>query len=284
MPPPSPEPPGRATIRKKRPRGKWLWLRPLRFLGLLYLGLCLFAFGCSNRLIFLPPAPRYDAATEGLHMLATPRGRKVAALWRPERSPGFPVLLWSHGNAEDAGALAPLLARLQAEGFAVLAYDYPGYGLSEGSPSENGCYEAAEAAYQFLTHQQGVPPGDIILVGQSVGSGPACWLAERHAVRGLVLISPFRSAYRTVTRIPVIPWDKFVNIRRMAGIDEPLLVIHGEVDRTIAISDGRAVHDRHPGPKRFVTIPGAHHNNIWLLGFDTILTHMKTMPAPRSRG
>ncbi len=278
-PPPSPDTPARSIDWKKLLWGKWDWKRPFKSLAFIYLAVCLVACGWSNKFIFLPPDPSYDADTEGLRILTTVSNKKVAAIWHPERAPGSPVLLWSHGNAEDAGSLAPLVTELQAEGFAVLAYDYPGYGLSEGAPNEKGCYAAAEAAYQFLTRQENIPPGEIVLVGQSVGSGPACWLAERHDTRGLVLISPFRSAYRTVTRIPLIPGDKFKVIKRIAHIDEPLLVIHGEVDRTIAISDGRAVHDRHPGPKRFVTIPGAHHNNIWHRGLDTIIANMKDLPV-----
>ena len=278
-PPPSADPPVRSINWKKLLWGTWNWKRPLKSLAFIYLTLCLFAWGCSNSMIFLPPAPYYSSETEGLEMLTTSKGKQVAALWHPERQPGAPVLLWSHGNAEDAGALHPLVIELQAEGFAVLAYDYPGYGLSEGSPNEQGCYEAIEAAYQFLTQQQKIPPDEIVLVGQSVGSGPACWLAEREDTRALVLISPFRSAYRTVTRIPIIPGDKFVNIKRIPHIEEPLLVIHGENDRTISISNGRAVHDLHPGPKRFVAIPRAHHNNIWNLGFDTIIDNLKNLPT-----
>lgn len=277
-PPPSADPPVRSINWKKLLWGTWTWKRPFMSLALIYVAVCLVACGWSNKFIFLPPAPQYDADTEGLVMLTTAEDKKVAAIWHPGRRPGAPVLLWSHGNAEDAGNLAPLATKLQAEGFAVLSYDYPGYGLSEGSPNEHGCYEAIEASYQFLTQQQGIPSRDIILVGQSVGSGPACWLAERHEVRALVLISPFRSAYRTVTRIPLIPGDKFQNIKRIAHIEEPLLVIHGERDRTISISDGRAVHKRHPGPKRFVAIPDAHHNNIWHRGLQTIIANIKDLP------
>lgn len=264
--------------------GTWDWKRPVKSLVVIYLAVCLFACGWSDKLIFLPPGPGYDAGTEGLEVLTTARGRRIAALWQPERRPGAPVLLWSHGNAEDAGALGPLVTALRAEGFAILAYDYPGYGLSEGTPDEEGCYDAIAAAYQFLTQQQNIPSRDIVLVGQSVGSGPACWLAEREDARALVLISPFRSAYRTVTRIPLIPGDKFENIRRIARVDEPLVVIHGEHDRTIPISDGRAVHARHPGPKHFATIPDAHHNDVRSRGFDVLVTALKDLPVPDPPG
>ncbi len=258
--------------------GTWDWKRPLKSLAFIYLALCLVACGFSNRLIFHPPPARYGRGASHLRLLNDKEGRQVAAFWYPRREADGPVLLWSHGNAEDLGSLAPLLAEIHAEGFAVLAYDYPGYGLSEGSPTEQGCYDAVEAAFTYLTAEEGVRSSDIILVGQSVGSGPACWLAEREETGGLILISPFRSAFLTVTRIPLFPGDKFRNIKRIGHIGKPLLVIHGENDRTIPFAEGKALYERHPGPKRFLAIPGARHNTIWHAGFEDIIAAFKSFP------
>jgi alpha-beta hydrolase superfamily lysophospholipase len=264
---------------KKHLVGKWDWTRPFKSLAFIYITLCLVACGFSNKFIFHPPPAQYTAMAPPLQMLTSKEGRQVAAFWYPPQGPDSPILLWSHGNAEDMGSLAPLYTELRARGFAILAYDYPGYGLSEGSPTERGCYDAAEAAFTFLTTHEKIPADQIILFGQSVGSGPACWLAEQHDTRGLVLISPFRSAYLTATRIPLFPGDKFKNIKRIDHIDEPLIVIHGEDDRTIRFSDGQALYERHAGPKRFIPIPNAHHNNIWNRGLDTITAAMKELPA-----
>lgn len=282
-PPLSSDSPPRSIPWKRLLWGRWDWKRPIKSLAFIWVALCLVACGFSNKLIFHPPPPQYTDSARHLHILKDANNRDVAALWYPERTPGSPVLLWSHGNAEDIGALTPLFTELQAEGFAILAYDYPGYGLSTGSPDEAGCYAAAEAAYTYLNDHLQIPSDDIVLFGQSVGSGPACWLAERHEAQALVLVAPFRSAYLTVTRVPLFPGDKFKNIKRIDHIDAPLLVIHGVDDRIIPFTDGRAVFDRHPGPKRFVPIPGAHHNNIWNRGLDTIIAELRNLPTHPTR-
>jgi len=83
------------------------------------------------------------------------------------------TIIYSHGNAEDLGGnfeqlhnLADLLS------CNVFAYEYPGYGIAEGEPSEGGCYAAAEAAYKHVTNELGVDAGDVVLYGRSLGSGP----------------------------------------------------------------------------------------------------------------
>src|SRR5215813_8849549 len=104
------------------------------------------------------------------------------------------TVLFSHGNAEDIGDDESLLERIRAAGFAVFAYDYQGYGTSEGRPSERHAYEDELAAYNFLLQSMHVPGSRIIALGRSVGSGPACDLASRHPVAGLILESAFTSA------------------------------------------------------------------------------------------
>src|SRR5215813_12301269 len=122
-------------------------------------------------MIFLPPPATYRDAAETLH-LTTTDGTRLSAVHLANPHADF-TILYSHGNAEDLGLIAPLLARLREWGFAVFAYDYRGYGTSRGTPSERGAYEDVDAAYAFLTRTLGVPPGRIIAYGRSVGSGPA---------------------------------------------------------------------------------------------------------------
>ena len=263
---------------KKLLWGEWNWTRPFKSLAFIYLTLCVVACGFSNKFIFQPPPAQYTAGASRLQMLSTEEGEQIAAFWYPHQDPDSPVLLWSHGNAEDLGSLAPLFTELHAEGFAILAYDYPGYGLSEGSPGERSCYAAADAAFTFLNIHELISAEDILLVGQSVGSGPACWLAERHKTGGLVLISPFRSAFLTVTGIPLFPGDKFKNHKRIGHIEEPLLVIHGTNDSIIPFANGKALYDQHAGPKQFVPIEGTGHNDIWNRGFETIVAAIKDFP------
>lgn len=258
--------------------GEWNWVRPFKSLVFIYITLTVVACGFSNHLIFQPPPSQYTSTASRLQLLNTVDGAQVAAFWYAPAGPDDRVLLWSHGNAEDLGGLVPLHRELVSQGFGILAYDYPGYGLSAGSPNEHGCYEAIDTAYHFLTTEQNIAPSRIIIVGQSVGSGPACWLAEREEAAGLVLISPFLSAFRTVTRVPLFPGDKFPNIHRIKKIDEALLIVHGTVDRTIPFAQGQRLYELHRGPKQFLPIEGAGHNTIWPIGYDQIEAALLEFP------
>ena len=220
----------------------------------------------SDRMIFLPPSATYrDGA--GTLRLTTADGIGISAVHLVNPQAGF-TILYSHGNAEDLGLVAPFLARLREWGFSVLAYDYRGYGTSDGVPSERGAYEDVEAAYAYLTRTAGVPPQRIIAYGRSVGSGPAVDLAVRHALAGLVVESGFVSAFRVVTRIPLLPFDKFRNLAKIARVRCPVLVMHGERDDVVPIAHGRQLYRAAPEPKRSLWVETAGHNDFSLVAGD----------------
>lgn len=223
-------------------------LRSLLLIALLvYLALLLFAFFYGDRVLFQPPPSSYSASKEFL-ALQTRTGTAVAAVYLP--NPGaYRTILYSHGNGEDLGDILPWLRVMQERGFAVLAYDYPGYGLSGGTPSEAGAVAAAEAAYDHLVNKLAVPPERIILHGYSVGGGPTLDLAVRRPVGGVVLESTFTTAYRTVTLIALLPFDRFRNIDRIREIKKPVLVIHGRKDRIVPFHHGQTLFDIAPAPK-----------------------------------
>ncbi|HEX6280174.1 MAG TPA: alpha/beta hydrolase, partial [Pyrinomonadaceae bacterium] len=147
-------------------------------------------------------------------------------------------------------------------GFAVLAYDYRGYGTSAGAPSEEKSYEDIDAAYRYLTEELRVLPGKIILHGRSLGGGPSTDLAARRPVGGLILESTFTTAFRTVTRYQLVPFDKFRNLDKLALSKCPVLVIHGKDDRTIGFHHGEALFDSAPGMKYSLWVDNAGHNDL----------------------
>lgn len=220
---------------------------------------CFFA----DSIIFLPPGNPYsDAGNKRFASLG--EGEKAVAIFHLESKPGYPTILWSHGNAENLESVRPLLQSLNEKGFGAISYDYPGYGMSGGMPTEEGCYRAIEKTYLHLTETLGCEPKDIILAGRSVGSGPTCWLAVEKEHRGVVLISPFLSAFRTVTRIPIFPFDRFPNLKRISKVKTPLLIVHGEEDQIIPFNDGKKLFELSPSTqKAFVPVPKAGHNNIF---------------------
>ena len=148
------------------------------------------------------------------------------------------------------------------DGWSVLAYDYPGYGHSSGKPSEEGCYDAIDTAYQYLIEKLAIPPSKIIVWGRSLGTGPSCYLAEKEKFGGLILETPFITAYRTVTETPVLPWDRFRNIHRAPNIQNKSLVIHGHEDEIVPFRHGKRVFNTLPQPKVFLEFENSGHNDL----------------------
>jgi pimeloyl-ACP methyl ester carboxylesterase len=246
--------------------GTWSWRRPLYSIAFIYAALAVFACNFADKLIFLPPRPGYDADLQDLVRLDTRAGESVAAVHLPAAG-DRPTLLYSHGNAEDIGGVLRLLLPWHRNGFGILAYDYPGYGHSTGKPTEASSERAVEAAWNHLTKTAGVPAEKIVIVGRSVGCGPAVWLASREQSAGLVLISPFTSIYRLRPPARILPGDRFPNIDRIPDIDTPLLIVHGARDRIIPAKHGRQLFDAHPGPdKKIFEVPAAAHNDLFAVG------------------
>jgi hypothetical protein len=243
--------------------------RIARFFLLFYV--CLALFGCvmADRLIFQPPPSSYGIKMAGLLQVSATDGTSLAVLYLPNPSAKH-TLFFFHGNAEDLGDEAPVLRSWQAIGFAVLAFDYRGYGLSGGHPSEGKINADTQTVLAYAEAHFGVVPARSIVVGRSVGSGPAVELAVNVPVAGLVLISPFTSAFRVVTRVKVLPFDRFDNLAKIDRLRCPLLVIHGTVDSVIPFSHGEALFAAAPEPKRHVWIEGANHNDIFALAGDRI--------------
>lgn len=157
--------------------------------------------------------------------------------------------------------IEPFVWRLRDLGINVLTYDYPGYGTSGGSPSEENGYAAIDAAYDYMV-EKGVRPETIILHGRSLGGAMAVELAPRKPVGGLIMESTFTGAFRVVTRYPILPFDKFKNLEKMDKVKCPVLVIHGTNDWTIPAYHGQRLFEAANEPKQALWIEGAGHNNV----------------------
>ena len=246
---------------KKYLIGEWSWKRPVYSLLSIYFLLLLAVIFYANQMIFFPPAEKYSDDLPGFEFLTNSKDEQVAISYLKARA-GKPTLLWSHGNADDIATAQGYLELLHDEGYGILVYDYPGYGLSDGKPTEAGCYLNIQSAWKHLTETLKIPKENIILVGQSVGAGPAIWLAERDTPAGMVLISPFKSINRVAFTINPFPYDRFPNIKRISNVSCPLLVIHGDKDTVIDPSHGKAVYDKHKGEKTFHNAVGSDHNDV----------------------
>jgi len=207
--------------------------------------------------------PQYGSFREvdGMRKIPGPDGGTLAVLYLP--NPKARLTLWYfHGNAEDLGDIEPQLKRLHDAGFAVFAFDYPGYGLSDGHPSEKAIYAAARIARTYLRETLKVPAGQTLLYGRSLGGGPATQLATEERVAGLVLQSAFMSAYRVVTHWHLLPFDQFENLKKLPRVHCPVLVMHGRDDRVIPFYHGEALFAAAPEPKRCLWVDSAGHNDF----------------------
>jgi abhydrolase domain-containing protein 17 len=246
----------------------------------LYLALLLLGAFFADGLIFFPHRSSYKDGPEILK-LTTAGGKKISAISLANPAARFTLLI-SHGNAEDLGDDRPWLEELHEAGFSVFAYDYEGYGTSEGTPSEKAVYEDENSAYDYLTRTLHVPPENVIIYGRSVGSGPAVHLAARVPVAGLILQSPFLSAFRVLTRVPVLPFDKFPNYKDIRQVHCPLLIMHGEADTVIPFWHGKKLYELANGPKTFLPIPGADHNDLEFVAGKTYLAALRQFAASLS--
>ena len=211
--------------------------------------------------------------SEDVSFLA-PDGTQIYGLYIPATrpDPGAPapvtkktrVILFCHGVRSDAAGSLDEISLLNAAGADVLVFDYRGYGHSEGDPSEKGTYADAEGAFNYLAGTRGIPPSQIIIFGESLGSGIAVETARRHTPGGLILRSPFTSLPALANwRYPFfLGWlvrDRYDNLSRIGAINCPLLILHSKDDEVVPFYMGKALYDMAHDPKTLVELKGPHH-------------------------
>jgi len=221
------------------------------------------------------PVPPKDIAEEvllarpDLVYLETEKGDRIAAVHIRRGAAGTDrVILYSHGNAEDLGQRLPyldLMAQICASD--VFAYEYCGYGFSEGETSEENCLLAIDAAYEHLTEEKGFDPRRIVVMGRSIGTGPSVDLAMRHPeVRGVVLQSPMESCGRAVLGENA-SWlgyriDLFKNYEKIGKVQSPVLVMHGNDDEVVPVDQGVAIFEACQKPVEPLWLDDCGHNDM----------------------
>lgn len=258
-------------------------------LGALAAGLAVAQPSASQDLLIYRPDNRpADPARSGLtdfqmRTLVTSDGERIRAWWRPPRGAAG-VVLYLHGRGDNLSAVAPRLKDAAGLGVGILAIDYRGYGGSTGKPSEAGLSRDAQAAWRFVATE--APGRPTVIWGESLGTSVAVTLASEVDEAGVVLDSPLASvpsvAHARAAWFPA-RWIKarFATVDRIAAIGSPLLIVHCDADRTIPISQGRAVFAAARTPKQFITLPGCAHTEIWHdEGKAAILAFLKARLAP----
>lgn len=198
--------------------------------------------------------------------LKTRRGQDIVALY-VRCSTAKLTLLYSHGNAADLGQMHELFVELSAHlRVNVLGYDYAGYGASTGKPSEANTYADIEAAYDCLEKDYGTKQEDVVLYGQSVGSGPTLDLAVHlPRLRAVILHSPILSGLRVMCTVSRTYWfDIFKNIDKIGHVKCPVLVMHGTSDEVVDWSHGKRLWDLSEKKYDPLWLKGGGHCNLEL--------------------
>ena len=192
--------------------------------------------------------------------------------------PGTTDVTWLcfHGNGGNIGHRATEVALLNHHlGVNLLIFDYRGYGNSPGAPTERGTYRDARAALSYLQERPDIDPKRIIYFGHSLGTAVAVELAVAAPPLALILVSPFASV-QDMARIvfPLLPsgWlvrNKYNSLARIGMIQRPLLILHGERDELIPISQAEKLLKAANSPKWFQVLPGTGHNDIYETGGQT---------------
>jgi len=175
-----------------------------------------------------------------------------------------------NGNAGNRSYRAPLATALAGAGFQVCLFDYRGYGGNPGSPSEAGLLNDARAVHASVAARAGVDAGRIILLGESLGTGVAAALAADVKPMAVVLRSPFTSMADVAAHhywfLPVrrLLWDRYDSLSRVRALSCPVAVVAGDRDRVVPFALSQRLFDAVPGPKTFITVAGADHNDFVL--------------------
>ena len=239
--------------------------------ALAYAAVLVLVFAFQSRLVFYPEIGREVAVTPQTYGLMfepveirTADGEALQAWWVPADEPRGTVLFF-HGNAGNISHRLDYLMMFHRMRYATLIVDYRGYGGSTGSPSEEGTYRDAEAAWEYLRGARGVRQQDLVIVGESLGGAVASWLAANVESRAVVLLSTFTSAtdlgaqiywFLPVRLISRIGYDNAENLKR---IKAPVFIAHSRDDEVIPYSHGRKLFELAAEPKAFVEMSGGHN-------------------------
>lgn len=227
-----------------------------------------------NSMIFLPP----DTPKEYFNRLKTTHCKLLSVkskignkIWMTKHIPSGnynKYLIYSHGNASDIydmdNYFETICDRLNV---CVIGYDYVGYGLSEGDPTEQNAYDSHEAVVNFVINELKIDPKDVILCGQSLGTGIVVdYISKNKWNSPVILISPYETIGTVVLGTSAIcfsPIDKFKSTSKISKVTCPIKIFHGEKDTLINISHAKKLYNQLINKALApIWIPDATHNNI----------------------
>lgn len=252
-------------------------VRVAMVVGLLLAGSLVMVWTAERQLIYFPSGDLPSPATVGLPgaeavEFTTDDGLTLGGWFVAAAKPasGVTVLIFN-GNGGNRAMRAPLAAQLAARGIASFLFDYRGYGGNPGAPSEEGLASDARAARTYLASRDDVDQHRVVYFGESLGSAVAVSLAVERPPYALILRSPFTSLvdmgrhHYPVLPVALLLRDRFPSLDRIAAVRSPLLVIAGDRDTIVPISQSERLYAAASSPKQLVVLEGLDHNDYELL-------------------
>jgi len=196
--------------------------------------------------------------------------------WWGEAKSGRPTLLYFHGNGGSLATRSERIRKYMAHGYGIVMMTYRGYGGSTGVPSESANVSDAKEVYEAV-RASGIPASEIVVYGESLGTGVAVQVAAEKVVAGLILDAPYTSIVDLAAlHYPHLParWlmtDRYETLRAAGGVTAPTLIIHGEADDIIPVEMSAQVANALKGPVKVATFAGAGHSDHYMFGsYDAI--------------
>lgn len=229
----------------------------------------------QRALMYLPDRQRVDPASVALtgvseRVLNAPDGTRLIS-WQARARGGAPTILYFHGNAGNLASRAERIKAFQERGWGVLMLSYRGYGGSGGRPSEPANIADGELAFQALL-KDGITETDIVIYGESLGTGVAVQIAAKHDVAGLILDAPFTSMVDAAAYH--YPWmwvrpfitDRYDSAAHILKVKSPILILHGKQDRVIPVAMGRRLAAIAKDRARLEIFPEGGHVDLYDYG------------------
>ena len=243
------------------------------FVLAIYLAINLYVYANQRDFMFFPTLLRVTPEQVGLANVAEvtlQTGSNLELIsWFGKARNDQPTILFFHGNGGAVSHREHRFRGFMDAGYGVFMLGYPGYGGNDGNPSEESFREASLLSYEYL-RDIGIDPDDIVIYGESIGSGVAVQLAATVQAKALILEAPMSSAIDVAREhypyllVTLLLRDRFQSIDYVDGIGMPLLVMHGDSDAIIPIRSGQKLFNQASEPKTFVSLKGAGHNDLQL--------------------
>ena len=226
----------------------------------------------QSRMIYFPTRDLYATPAQyGLKFedlfIDSEDGKKIHGWYVPADSARATVI-FCHGNAGNISHRLQTVELFNQLNLSVLIFDYQGYGKSEGSPTENGTYRDAQAAWDYLINEKNISSDKIIIYGRSLGGAIAAHLAKQNRAKALMLESAFSSLSDLATKLyPYLPIKliskfKYDTAEHIRQIKLPVLIIHSPNDEIIPFEQGQKLYDLANEPKQFLEIRGPHNDSL----------------------